>query len=349
MEEDLRTKPAAQIAFREAYYSGYGPAAAIQQIYERNAQRYRDLYYRLHAEVDGPIDRVRRAVTGRVGRTRCWSGPPITVTCWAPTAGCTRSGSTFTTRPPGFRSPSPASAAGDEPRVVDAPTSHVDLGADAAGRGRSRRRISCRSLRESSPRCIRCPGDLMPVVDGAPADDHRAVYLMTRDNMLEGDSGASGLGRQLRQTSNPPAPLRIRIPAHTAANSGGLVVRVDRSAAPAAGHRWKLVRSFDDPSTWTEPGVRHLAANGLGGEVYRTSPWMTSGASTTSAPTRPRRRTAGTIRPCTNCAATCGCGSSRAGPTPVALRPQATVGHTSWTRLRSPPPVLTLQDLPAVG
>lgn len=26
----------------------------------------------------------------------------------------------------------------------------------------------------------------MPIVDGAPADDTRAVYLMTRDNMLEG-------------------------------------------------------------------------------------------------------------------------------------------------------------------
>ena len=62
-DEDLRTKPAAQIAFREAYYSGYGPAAAIERIYRRNAQRYRDLYYRLHAEVDTPIDRVRRAVT----------------------------------------------------------------------------------------------------------------------------------------------------------------------------------------------------------------------------------------------------------------------------------------------
>jgi arylsulfatase A-like enzyme len=61
--EDLRTKPAAQIAFRESYYSGYGPAAAIGQVYRRGAQRYRDLYYRLHAEVDSPIDRVRRAVT----------------------------------------------------------------------------------------------------------------------------------------------------------------------------------------------------------------------------------------------------------------------------------------------
>jgi hypothetical protein len=96
---------------------------------------------------------------------------------------------------------------------------------------------------------------------------------MTRDNMLEGDSGASGMGRILKQTVNPPAPLRIRIPAHTAANFEGLVIRVDDDNAPGgAGHLWKLVRSFDDPSTWTEPGVRQLAANGLGGEVYRTSP-----------------------------------------------------------------------------
>ncbi|KAF3414570.1 sulfatase family protein, partial [Mycobacterium tuberculosis variant bovis BCG] len=35
----------------------------VSRNYARNAQRYRDLYYRLHAEVDGPIDRVRRAVT----------------------------------------------------------------------------------------------------------------------------------------------------------------------------------------------------------------------------------------------------------------------------------------------
>jgi hypothetical protein len=48
-DEDLRTKPAAQIAFREAYYSGYGPAPAIQAVYNHNGQRYRDLYYRLSA------------------------------------------------------------------------------------------------------------------------------------------------------------------------------------------------------------------------------------------------------------------------------------------------------------
>ena len=38
------------------------------------------------------------------------------------------------------------------------------------------------------------------------------------------------------------------------------------------GHLWKLVRTFDDPATWTEPGVRHLAADGAGGPQYRTEP-----------------------------------------------------------------------------
>ena len=55
--------PAAQVAFRAAYLTAYGPAFAVDCIYRWRAQAYRDLYYRLHAEVDGPIDRVRRAVT----------------------------------------------------------------------------------------------------------------------------------------------------------------------------------------------------------------------------------------------------------------------------------------------
>ena len=157
-------------------------------------------------------------------------------------------------------------------RVISAPTSHVDLvptllsaaGIDVAA--------VAPMLAESFSEVHELPGrNLMPVVDGGPADDARAVYLMTRDNMLEGDSGASGLARRLKRTVNPPAPLRIRVPAHTASNFEGLVVRVD-DIPGGEGHLWKLVRTFDDPGTWTEPGVRHLAANGLGGEAYRTSP-----------------------------------------------------------------------------
>ena len=111
------------------------------------------------------------------------------------------------------------------------------------------------------------PGiNLMPVVaEPASADRERAVYLMTRDNMLEGDSGASGLARRFGRTVEPPTPLRIQVPAHVGANFEGLVQRVD-------GTLWKLVRTFDDPATWTEPGVRHLAANGPGGERFRTAP-----------------------------------------------------------------------------
>ena len=35
----------------------------IERFYTKKAQTYRDLYYQLHAEVDAPLDRVRKAVT----------------------------------------------------------------------------------------------------------------------------------------------------------------------------------------------------------------------------------------------------------------------------------------------
>lgn len=74
-----------------------------------------------------------------------------------------------------------------------------------------------------------------------------------------------------------------------------MVLRVaDTEARGGAGHLWKLVRSFDDPSTWTEPGVRHLAANGPGGEVFRSSPlddqWELYDLSTDPAESRNRWR-----------------------------------------------------------
>ena len=271
-DEDLSTKPAAQAAFRQAYYSGYGPAAAIDRTYTRNAQRYRDLYYRLHAEVDNPIDQVRRAVTeggsdnavlvrtadhgdllgAHGGLHQKWfnlydeaTRVPFVIA---------RIGSTSTTA-----------------RTVDAPTSHVDLVPTLLSAADVNVTEVAATLHKSFSEVHRLPGrDLMPVVDGAAAEESRAVYLMTRDNVLEGDTGASGLARRLKLTTNPPAPLRIRVPAHVGSNFEGLVVRVHE--AGGEGHLWKLVRTFDDPSTWTEPGVRHLAANGKRGEAYRTEP-----------------------------------------------------------------------------
>jgi arylsulfatase A-like enzyme len=278
-DEDLATKPAAQIAFREAYYSGYGPAWSIERTYRRNAQRYRDLYYRLHAEVDAPINRVRRAVTDGGSA----DGPDATVLVRTSDHGDLLGAhgglhqKWFNLYDEATRVPFVIARVGRDAtraRTVSEPTSHVDLvptllsaaGVDVAS--------VAASLAQSFSEVHPLPGrDLMPVVDGAPADGGRAVYLMTRDNVLEGDTGASGIARMLRLSANVPRPLRIRIPAHTAANFEGLVLRVDEDAATGgAGHLWKLVRSFDDPGTWTEPGVRHLAADGMGGPTYRRDP-----------------------------------------------------------------------------
>ena len=68
--EDLSTKPAAQIAYKNSYYSGYGPQRAVRASYENHEQEYRNLYYRLHAEVDGPLDRVRKALTVDTSREK---------------------------------------------------------------------------------------------------------------------------------------------------------------------------------------------------------------------------------------------------------------------------------------
>lgn len=274
-DEDLRTKPAAQIAFREAYYSGYGPARAISRTYRRNAQRYRELYYRLHAEVDGPLDRVRRAVTE--------GGSDHAVLVRTSDHGDLLGAhgglhqKWFNLYDEATRVPFVIARIGDgatAPRTVTAPTSHVDIVPTLLGAAGVDVPAVAATLAETFTEVHPLPGvDLMPVVDGAPADEGRAVYLMTRDSVLDGDTGASAAARGLGMASDPPAMLRISLPAYVASNFEGIVARVDDGDAPGgAGHLWKAVRTFDDPSTWTEPGVRALAANGLGGDVYRTDP-----------------------------------------------------------------------------
>jgi arylsulfatase A-like enzyme len=272
-DEDLSTKPAAQIAFREAYYSGYGPAPMISRSYQRNAQRYRDLYYRLHAEVDAPIDRVRRAVTEGGSEDALLVRTSDHGDLLGAHGGLHQKW--FNLYDEATRVPFVIARIGQnvtEAGTVSAPTSHVDLVPTLLGAAGIDADVVAADLAESFSEVHPLPGrDLMPVVNGAPADQGRAIYLMTRDNVLEGDTGASAFARQLGRDVNPPAPLRIKLPAHVAANFEGLVVRVDE-ADGGAGHLWKLVRTFDDPATWTEPGVRHLATNGIGGEAYRTDP-----------------------------------------------------------------------------
>ncbi len=263
-DEDLSSKPAAQAAFRDAYYSGYGPTAAVSRTYRRKAQAYRDLYYRLHAEVDGPLDRVRRAVTE--GST---DAVLVRTSDHGELLGA-HGGlhqKWFNLYDEATRVPFVIARIGDratEARTVSAPTSHVDLVPTLLGAAGVDVPAVAAQLAQSFSEVHPLPGvDLMPVVDGAPADEDRAVYLLTRDNVLEGDTGASGLARQLGRDVNPPAPLRIRVPAHVAGNFEGLVARVD-------GRLWKLVRTFDDPGTWTEPGVRQLAYTGRGAQQYRS-------------------------------------------------------------------------------
>ncbi|MBI2698657.1 MAG: sulfatase-like hydrolase/transferase [Mycobacterium sp.] len=272
-DEDLSTKPAAQIAFREAYYSGYGPSPAISRSYKRNTQRYRDLYYRLHAEVDTPIDRVRRAVTEGGSENAVLVRTSDHGDLLGAHGGLHQKW--FNLYDEATRVPFVIARIGrdaTQARTVAAPTSHVDLVPTLLGAAGVDVDAVATELAESFSEVHPLPGrNLMPVVDGAPADGDRGVYLMTRDNVLEGDTGASALSRQLGRDVNPPAPLRIKLPAHVASNFEGLVVRVADEDG-GSGHLWKLVRTFDDPATWTEPGVRHLAANGIGGEAYRTDP-----------------------------------------------------------------------------
>ncbi|MCB0976371.1 MAG: DJ-1/PfpI family protein, partial [Acidimicrobiales bacterium] len=168
-------------------------------------------------------------------------------------------------------------------RRVEAATSHLDLVPTLLAAAGIDETSTAAVLREDFSEVHPLPGtNLMPVVAGGEADENRVVYVMTRDDMPEGDTGASGIARANGRTADAPGPLRINVPAHVATNFEGIVCRVgepaedegsggvpDRVAAGGAGHLWKLVRTFDDPATWTEPGVRQLASDGLGGPTYR--------------------------------------------------------------------------------
>ena len=272
-DEDLSTKPLAQRAYRAAYPTAYGPAAFVAPVYANNAQQYRDLSYRLHAEVDAPIDRVRRAVTDGGSDDAVIVRTSDHGELLGAHGGLHQKWFTLydeATRVP-FSIARIGTSATTGRTIDDAPTSHVDIVPTLLAAAGIDEAAVAVTLRTTFSEVHPLPGvDLMPIVDGAAAPRDRAVYLMTRDNILEGDSGASGIARRVGRVAKPPVQLRIHVPADVGSNFEGVVARVG-DIDSGAGHLWKLVRTFDDPATWTEPGVRHLSSSGVGGETYRTS------------------------------------------------------------------------------
>ena len=265
--EDLSSKPAAQIAYKNAYFSGYGPHNRVKKIYERNEQAYRDLYYRLHLEVDGPIDSVRKSVSGNTLNETIIFRTSDHGDLLGAHGGLHQKW--FTLYDEATRVPFQIVRTGRNPSqprtILDIPTSHVDLIPTALGMAGLEEKELSLKLSDSFTEVHPLPGcDLSPLIENQNKTHflERSVYMMTRDNMLEGDNLASALARHLGRANNPPAPMKIRVPADVASNFEGIVKRVsDTDAQGGKGNLWKLVRAFDDPSTWSHPGVRQLTSS----------------------------------------------------------------------------------------
>ena len=277
--EDLATKPAAQIAYKNSYYSAYGPTRTLKETYEENEQEYRNLYYRLHLEVDAPIDKVRTAVTeGNEGDAIIFRTADHGDLLGSH-GGLHQKW--YNLYDEASRVPFQVARIGKNStsarEVENTPTSHVDLIPTAlALAGLDQVQLSEKLSAEFSE-VHPLPGhDLSALIDGmnSPELAARAAYFMTRDNMLEGDTLASGMARALGMTQKPPPPLRIQVPAHVACNFEGIVTLVpEEEAEGGQNHLWKVVRAFDDPSTWSTPFESQLSASPMrGGDSYRTVP-----------------------------------------------------------------------------
>ena len=269
--ESLDTKPAAQRAYRDAYPTGYGPPEMIRGMYDDSAADYRRLYSRLHREVDGHLDRVRRVVSDGGDQPAVIALTADHGELLGAHGGLHQKW--FSLYDEATRVPCVIARTGGDPAGGDRvtrPTSHVDvLPTLLAAAGIDVATVAGRlapDFSEFHP----LPGTDMLDPDGGGPGRDPAVYLQTRDNILEGDHGASAAARILGADDPPPPALRIHVPVDAAANLEGVVGPVRHP--DGGGHVWKLVRVFDDPATWTEPGVRHLADDRVDPPRHRTEP-----------------------------------------------------------------------------
>ena len=268
-DEDLRTKPAVQVAFRAAYPTGYGPAPAISRIYERGAQRYRDLYHRLHAEVDGPLDLVRRAVTEDGSTDALLVRTSDHGELLGAHGGLHQKWCNLYDE--ATRVPFTVVRIGDRPTtaatVDEMPTSHVDLVPTLLAAAGSTRTPSPTSCAARSPRCTRSRAVICSPwwrtrrrPTGSGRSTSRPATTCSR---------ATPGRRAWLAASAAPSTRRCR----SASRCRPTSARASRASSTRVGdHLWKLVRTFDDPATWTEPGVRHRAADGPAGVQFRTLP-----------------------------------------------------------------------------
>lgn len=278
-DEDLANKPTAQAIYRQSYPTAYGPESVIAPLYKERDAEYRELYYRLHALVDGPLEQVRKAVTDGGSANAVIVRTSDHGDLLGAHGGLHQKWYNLydeATRVP-FSIARVTNGRPSKPNIVDAPSSHVDLVPTLLGAAGIDENATALVLANDFTEVHPLPGrDLMSIVDeDVVADSGRAVYLMTRDAMLEGDSGASGAARRMGMADDPPPELQIQLPIDLLSNFEGVVGRVSDSE-----DLWKLVRCFDDPATWSEPGVRHRGANGCradglavkDNEAYRTEP-----------------------------------------------------------------------------